>query len=68
MYQSVLKITGGHRSISDQFAHKTMQLALEPVIWSNHSGGEGGGAGVTVVLQGGLASGDFSHLADGENT
>ena len=34
---AVLKITGGHRSISDQFAHMTAQLALEPVIWSDHS-------------------------------
>ena len=36
-YYPVLKITGGHWSISDQFAHMTMQLALEPVIWSDHS-------------------------------
>ena len=34
---AVLKITGGHRSISDQFAHMTAQLTLEPVIWSDHS-------------------------------
>ena len=34
---AVLKITGGHRSFSDQFAHMTAQLTLELIIWSDHS-------------------------------
>ena len=55
----MLKIIGGHRSISDQFAHMTAQLALEPIIWSEHSlslhmggggGGGGRGGGCTIVL------------------
>ena len=52
----MLKITGGHWSISDQFAHMTAQLALEPVIWSKHSlslhvgGGGGGGGGCAIIF------------------
>ena len=33
----MFKIMAGHLSISDQFAHMTAQLALELVIWLDHS-------------------------------
>ena len=43
----MLKITGGHQTIFDQFVHMTVQLVLEPVIRSDHSFW---GGGCTVVL------------------